>query len=169
MSTIARTLDRPSDAAAEPHRRPHVASDGAAVLASTARLQAALAVLRLIVGAVFVAHGAQKLFVYGLAGVAGAFESVGVPLAIVTGPAVALVEFFGGLALIAGLLTRLASVGLAITMLGAIVLVHLAGGFFLPDGVEFALTLFGAAVALALTGPGALSLDALIAGRKARN
>lgn len=139
-----------------------------AVLSTAARVNGALATLRVVAGTVFLAHGAQKLFVFGLPGVTGAFAGMGVPLPGVTGPAVALVELLGGLALIVGLLTRLAALGLAITMLGAIVLVHLAGGFFLPNGVEFALTLFGAAAALALAGPGALSLDAVLARRRAR-
>jgi putative oxidoreductase len=128
---------------------------------SPGRLDAALAILRLIVGAVFVAHGAQKIFVFGLAGVAAAFAKTGIPLAGITGPATALVEFFAGLALIGGLLTRLAAAGLAIDMFGAMAFVHLRGGFFLPRGVEFALTLFGVLVALVLAGPGAVSLDAL--------
>ncbi len=136
--------------------------------ATTTRLDLALAILRLVVGAVFVAHGGQKLFVYGLEGVAGSFGQMGVPAAGLVGPLTAFVEFFGGLALVTGLLTRLAGLGLALTMLGAILIVHLAGGFFLPSGVEFALALFGGAAALALAGAGRYSLDHVLATRRAQ-
>jgi putative oxidoreductase len=121
------------------------------------------AVLRLVVGLVFVAHGAQKLFGVwggpGLPGTAGFFAQLGLepsyPLAVVA----ATVEFGGGLLLILGAYTVFAAVALVIQMLVAIWAVHLPHGFFLPDGYEFNLTLIGALVCLALTGPGALSMD----------
>jgi putative oxidoreductase len=125
-------------------------------------------VLRAVVGTVFLVHGAQKLFVFGFGGVIGAFEGMGVPFAGVIGPAVALMEFVGGIALIIGLFTRLAAVALAGTMLGAITLVHLPAGFFLPNGAEFTLTLLAVVVAVALAGPGQFSLDALVARRQAQ-
>ena len=130
------------------------------------RLDAALLVLRLVVGAVFLAHGGQKLFVYGFAGVSGAFGQMGIPMANVVGPFIALLEFFGGAALALGILTRLAGLGLALNMLGAIALVHGKNGFFLPTGSEFALTLLATNAFLALSGAGRYSLDALIAARR---
>jgi len=133
--------------------------------ASPRQLDLGLAVLRIVGGIVFAAHGAQKLFVYGLDGVAGGFAQMGIPLAGVVGPAVGVIELLGGIALVLGLLTRPFAIGLAAVMLGALFSVHLAAGFFLPNGYEFVFALFGAAATLAITGAGRLSLDARLFGR----
>jgi putative oxidoreductase len=135
--------------------------------ASGRQIDLGLLALRAVSGTIFAAHGAQKLFTFGLDGVAGAFGGMGVPLAGIVGPAVAFLEFFGGLALIAGLFTRLVGVGLAANMLGAILLVHLPAGFFMPNGSEFALALLGAAATLTLTGAGTFSVDAAMHRRLA--
>ena len=131
------------------------------------RIDTGLLILRIVIGIVFLMHGGQKLFVYGLGGVTGAFGQMGIPMPGITGPLTAIVEFLAGGALVIGLLTRLAAFGLAIDMLGAILFVHLKGGFFMPNGYEFALTLLGANVAIALAGAGYYSLDRVIAERRA--
>jgi putative oxidoreductase len=142
------------------------AKAGTAVDVAAVQVSAGLAVLRVVLGAVFLAHGAQKVFVWGLAGVSAGFEGMGIPMAGVAGPAVALAELLGGAALLVGLFTRPVAAVLALVMLGALFLVHLPAGFFAPDGIEFVLTLFAGAAALVLTGPGRFSLDAGIARRR---
>ncbi len=126
-----------------------------------------ITVLRVVVGIVFLAHGGQKLFVWGVANVAEFFAQVGIPAPMLTAGVVAIVEFLGGIALLLGLFTRWAAIPLAITMVGAIITVHAKGGFFVPNGIEFVLTLLAANVALALLGSGAASVDGLLQKRKA--
>jgi putative oxidoreductase len=133
---------------------------------SPRQLAIGLTILRVITGVIFIAHGWQKLFTFGLDGITQGFAGMGIPLASVAAPAVALVEFFGGMALVVGLLTRPAALGLAITMLGAMMFVHVQAGFFAPNGIEFVLALMGAALTLMVTGAGAWSVDALIARRR---
>ena len=133
---------------------------------STRQYDIALAAIRVITGVIFLAHGAQKLFVFGLEGVTGGFTQMGIPMAGVVAPLVALLEFFGGLALIGGFLTRPVSLALAFNMLGAFLFAHAKNGFFLPGGFEFVLLLMATTVALTLAGAGAFAIDSLVARRR---
>ncbi|MDX1610461.1 MAG: DoxX family protein [Halofilum sp. (in: g-proteobacteria)] len=126
--------------------------------------------LRVPVGIIFAAHGAQKLFGwfggYGLEGTGQWLASIGLApgylMALLAGGA----EFFGGLALVAGLLVRPAAAVLAFTMVVAILAVHVDNGLFMANnGYEFALALLAAAVALAIGGAGRGSVDAVLARR----
>lgn len=127
-------------------------------------------ILRLALGLVFMAHGAQKLFGwfggFGWTGTVGFFnQALGIAPAL-AGLAI-LIEFFGGIAIILGLFTRPVALGLAVTMLVAAVKVHLANGFFLDqkgaaDGVEYIFVLFLISLYLLIKGAGTISLDKVI-------
>jgi len=132
---------------------------------SRRQIDTALAILRVVLGVTFILHGGQKLFVFGFAGVSGAFAQMGIPAPGLLGPFVAFVEFFGGIAILLGLLTRLAALGIGATMVVAILTVHLQNGFFAPTGFEFPLSLLASAITLVITGAGDFSLDALIGKR----
>ena len=91
---------------------------------------------------------------------------MGVPFPGLTGPFIALLESFGGIALVMGLLTRLVALGFVFDMLGTILLVQLKRGF---SGYEVEFLLLGSSLALVLTGAGRFSVDALLAGRREKN
>jgi putative oxidoreductase len=130
------------------------------------RVNLALLVLRAVTGIIMMMHGWQKVFQYGFAGVSQGFAGMGIPMAGIVGPFIALLELIGGIALIIGVLTPVFAALLAADMVGAIVLVHLSKGFFLPEGYEFAFALLGACAALALAGAGRYSVDGALAGRR---
>lgn len=118
-----------------------------------------LTILRVTVGIVFLVHGYQKLFHMGFHGVAGMFGHMGIPLPMVSAVVVTLVEFVGGILLIAGVGTRIAAALLAVDMTVAILAVHLKHGFGAQNGgFEYPLTLLAATLCLALAGGGMLSL-----------
>lgn len=115
--------------------------------------------LRIAVGLVFLMHGAQKLFVFGLGGTADIMGKLGLPLPVLCAMIVIAVELLGGLAILLGVFTRVAGALLAFEMLIAIIVARLSGGFFAPYGYEFELTLLAASLTFALNGPGQMSLE----------
>jgi putative oxidoreductase len=123
--------------------------------------------LRVPVGLIFAAHGAQKLFGWfgghGLEGTGQWLASIGLApgylMALLAGSA----EFFGGLALVLGLVVRPAAAALAFAMLVAIFSVHIDKGLFVTNnGYEYALALMAVAVSLVFTGAGRASLDRML-------
>ena len=120
--------------------------------------------LRIPVGIIFAAHGAQKLFGwfggYGLEGTGKWMDSIGLSPGYLMALLAGGTEFFGGLALIIGLLVRPASAALAFAMVIAIFSVHIQNGLFMSNnGYEFGLALLAASVSLLVSGGGNLSLD----------
>lgn len=125
--------------------------------------------LRIPIGIIFMAHGAQKLFGwfggYGLEGTGQWMASIGLApgylMALMAGSA----EFFGGLALVVGLLVRPAALALSVAMVVAILSVHIKNGLFMSNnGYEFGLALLAVSVSLLFSGAGSASVDKLIAG-----
>lgn len=126
--------------------------------------------LRIPAAIIFIAHGGQKLFAwfggYGLEGTGQWMASIGLEpgyqLALLAGSA----EFFGGIALLIGLLVRPAALILSITMLVAIFSVHFVNGLFMSNnGYEYALALLTISVSLIFSGAGTLSVDNLLKER----
>jgi putative oxidoreductase len=129
--------------------------------------------LRVGAGAIFAAHGAQKLFGwfggYGLEGTAGWMASIGLEPGLLMAAMAGGAEFFGGLLLIAGLLVRPAALALAVAMIVAIVMVHLPNGLFMSNnGYEFGLALLVVSVALVFRGAGSFSVDSALQARLAK-
>jgi putative oxidoreductase len=124
--------------------------------------------LRVMIGVVFMVHGWQKLFEMGVGNVAQGFGSIGLPAPQAAAMVVSTLEFFGGAALILGLLTRWVALAFTIEMLVAVFAVHLPNGFFVSNnGYELALLLAAGSGALVLLGPGALAVDNFLARRGA--
>jgi putative oxidoreductase len=133
---------------------------------------AAITVLRLVLGIIFFAHGAQKMLGwfggYGFTGTMGFFTAMLHIPAVFAFLAIA-AEFFGGLGLIFGLLTRVAAFGISCNMIVAVAMVHHQFGFFMNwtgaqkgEGYEYHLLLLAALVVLMIRGAGAASVDRLL-------
>lgn len=127
-----------------------------------------LAVLRVVVGVAFVAHGAPRLFQGGMADLAATLAVTGVPVPEATAWLVSLLQFGGGLALVIGLLVTPVALLLAAHLVAGIVLVHAPAGWHVvgpmaehpPGGVELNVVLLAALLALLLAGPGTAAVDA---------
>jgi putative oxidoreductase len=129
----------------------------------------AITVLRLVLGIVFFAHGAQKMLGwfggYGFTGTMGFFTGAMHIPAVFAFLAIA-AEFFGGLGLIFGFLTRIAAFGITVNMLVAIAMVHAQFGFFMNwagtqkgEGIEYHLLTLALTIFLMIKGGGAFSID----------
>ncbi|QIZ06119.1 DoxX family protein [Priestia megaterium] len=126
-----------------------------------------LLIIRLVIGLLFVGHGAQKLFGwfggYGLKGTGGWFESIGMKPGVTMALLAGLAELIGGILFALGLLTPLAGIMIAGTMAMAIVKVHAPNGLWATaNGYEYNLTLLAVAIGIALVGPGKYALDSLL-------
>lgn len=133
----------------------------------------AITILRVVLGIVFFAHGAQKMLGwfggYGFTGTMGFFTGTMHIPAFFAFLAIA-AEFFGGLGLFLGLLTRVAAFGIAVNMLVAVVLVHSQFGFFANwsgsqkgEGYEYHLLAVAICTFLMIKGGGAVSIDRKLA------
>jgi len=128
-------------------------------------LDLGLLLIRLVIGLLFIGHGAQKLFGwfggYGLKGTGGWMESIGLKPGVTMALLAGLAEFIGGILFAVGFLTPLAGLLIAATMVISIVKVHGANGLWsTANGYEYNLTLLVVAIGIALTGPGSYALDA---------
>jgi putative oxidoreductase len=125
-----------------------------------------LLVLRLVAGFSFFMHGYQKVFGMGIGGVTGFFTQVGIPLPGVAAPFISFLELVGGLALIFGVFTRVFAFLLACDVLVATLTVHMKNGYLGQGGMELTLLLAAMGLALALSGAGPYSIDAVMARRR---
>ncbi|CAH2717368.1 Putative oxidoreductase MhqP [Neobacillus rhizosphaerae] len=126
-----------------------------------------LLIIRLVIGVLFVGHGAQKLFGsfggYGLKGTGGWFESIGMKPGVTMALFAGLAELIGGILFTLGLLTPLAGIMIAGTMVMAIIKVHGPNGLWATsNGYEYNLTLLAVAIGIALIGPGQYALDSFL-------
>ena len=129
----------------------------------------ALLVARLLLGVIMIAHGYQKLVVDGIGRTTAGFESMSIPLAIVSASFVTVVELVGGVLLVVGLMTRTVAGCMGFVMAGAAVFVHARHGVFVADGGwELVGSIAGALLALAAAGPGRLSVAHVVRVRPQR-
>jgi putative oxidoreductase len=147
-------------------------NDEAVLVRDRSEVDVSLLLVRIIVGVIFAAHGSQKLFgAFGGMGLTKTVEMMGggpLPYLVTIG------EFFGGLGLIFGFLTRFSAASLIVIMIGAISMVHGKNGLFLSfedpkrNGFEFCLALIGCLIPVLICGPGRFSIGQLFMPKSAR-
>ena len=122
--------------------------------------------LRLVIATVFLMHGGQKLFYFGVPGVQDMLMKLGFVAPGFFAVFLIVIEPLGGLAILLGLFARPVGLVLAVEMAIAIFVARLGGGFFTPYGYEFEMTLMGACLTFAAGGAGGMSIDALLERRR---
>ena len=129
----------------------------------------ALLLARLLLGVIMFAHGYQKLMVNGIGRTSEGFETMSIPVAIVSASFVTVVEFVGGALLIAGVLTTVVAALMLVIMAGAAAYVHVPHGVFVADGGWELVGAIGAGLlAVAAAGPGRYSVAHLLRARHTR-
>lgn len=127
----------------------------------------ALLLTRLLLGTVMFAHGYQKMMIKGIGRTTDGFETLNIPLAIVSASFVTVTEFVGSVLLIVGALTPLVCAMMLVIMSGAAIFVHIPHGVFVQDGGWELVGVIGAGlIALAATGPGRYSIDSWVRSRQ---
>ncbi|AKK10709.1 DoxX family protein [Corynebacterium uterequi] len=125
---------------------------------------AALLIVRVVIGVVFVAHGYDKFFLTGLTETTGQFSAWGVPQPGISAIVAGLSEMIGGALLVVGLLSTVVAGALALMMVAAVYFVHLDAGFFVAQGGgEYAAVLMVTLLVIVVFGAGRASLDRVLA------
>lgn len=126
---------------------------------------AVVLLVRLCVGAVFIAHGWDKVSGEGVAAVVSSNRDLGIPLPELSGPFLAYGELVGGALLVLGVATRVGAAALTVIMIGAWVFVHTGSGLMQQNGgFEYVMVLAAVSLLILAHGPGRFSLDAALAG-----
>lgn len=125
---------------------------------------AALLVLRVVLGGVFIAHGVDKFYLTGIVKTTGQFSALGIPQPKLSAYLAAAAETLGGALLVIGLLTTFIASALALLMMAALYFVHLNQGFFVTGGgFEYVLVLIVSLLMIVVFGSGRASVDGILA------
>ncbi|GGF36721.1 DoxX family protein [Williamsia phyllosphaerae] len=135
-------------------------------MTSTLPRDIATLLARIGLGAIFLAHGLQKVNVWGYSGTKAAFDGMGAPVPGVSAFLATWIEILGGIALIAGVLTPIVGLVLFLDMVGAYLIAHTGNGIWVADGgYEFVLALGVGSLLIAAVGAGKFSVDGVLGSR----